>query len=57
MAIGTLLAFAALAAFFGLERLPSGTFSVLFYSYPAMVALLASLLGERLSLVAWIALG
>lgn len=57
MAMGTLLGFAALAAFFGLQRLPAGTFSVLFYSYPALVALIEALLGERLSRLAWGALG
>ncbi|MCC6804494.1 MAG: DMT family transporter [Anaerolineae bacterium] len=57
MAMGTLLGFAALAAFFGLERLPAGTFSVLFYSYPALVALIEAALGERLSSQAWLALG
>src|SRR5664279_2392699 len=44
MLMGMLLGFAALAAFFGLQDLPSGTFSVLFYAYPAMVALLEALM-------------
>ncbi|MFN8451077.1 MAG: DMT family transporter [Anaerolineae bacterium] len=57
MAMGTLLGIAALAAFFGLQYIPAGTFSVLFYSYPALVALIEAVLGERLSLQAWIALG
>jgi drug/metabolite transporter (DMT)-like permease len=57
LAMGTLLGIAALAAFFGLERLPAGTFSVLFYTYPALVALIEALLGERLSPQAWIAIG
>ena len=39
-----------------LERLPAGTFSVLFYGYPAMVAILEALMGERLSPLAWGAL-
>jgi len=55
--MGVLLGFAALTAFFGLERMPSGTFVVLFYSYPAMVAVLQAIMGERLSLQAWIAFG
>jgi drug/metabolite transporter (DMT)-like permease len=55
--LGTLFAGEALAAFFGLDRLPAGTFVVLFYSYPAMVAILEALLGERLSRRMWIALG
>jgi drug/metabolite transporter (DMT)-like permease len=56
MALGLLFAGEAVAAFFGWERLPAGTFVVLFYSYPAMVAILEALLGERLSALAWIAL-
>lgn len=55
--LGALLALAALSAFFGLERLPAGVYVLLFYSYPAMVAVLAALLGERLSRRAWAALG
>ena len=57
LGMGVLLGFAALTAFFGLERMPSGTFVVLFYSYPALVAVLQAIMGERLSLQAWFALG
>lgn len=46
----------ALTAFWGLERLPSATFVVLFYCYPAMVAILGLFLGERISGLAWFAL-
>jgi drug/metabolite transporter (DMT)-like permease len=54
---GSLLSIAALCAFFGLERIPVSTFIVLFYSYPAMVALFSAIQGERLPLLSWIALG
>ena len=57
MGMGTLLAAAALCAFFGLERIPVSTFIVLFYTYPAMVALMSALLGERLPFQSWLALG
>lgn len=57
LGMGTLLGVAALAAFFGLQRVPAGTFSVIFYSYPALVALIEALFGERLSPLAWLALG
>ncbi len=57
IALGTLFAGQALTAFYGLERLPAGTYSLIFYSYPAMVAILEALLGERLALLGWIALG
>jgi drug/metabolite transporter (DMT)-like permease len=57
LATGSLLALAALAGFLGFQRLPAGTYVVLFYSYPAMVAVIALVLGERLPLQGWAALG
>lgn len=56
MLLGTIFVGEALTAFWGLERLPSATFVVLFYSYPAMVAILSLFLGERISGLAWFAL-
>jgi drug/metabolite transporter (DMT)-like permease len=56
MAMGTLLAMAAVATFWGFERIPAGTFVVLFYTYPSMVAILSALMGERLPLAGWGAL-
>src|SRR3954454_18477977 len=40
MLLGMLFAGEAVVAFYGWERLSAGTFTVLFYSYPAMVAIL-----------------
>lgn len=57
LALGGFLSVASLIAFWGFERLSAGTFVVLFYTYPAMVALLSLLLGERLYLYDWLALG
>lgn len=57
LGLGLLLAVAALTAFFGLERLPASTYILLFYTYPAMVALLNLALGERMPLQSWLALG
>lgn len=57
LGLGVLLAGAALSAFFGLERVPASTFILLFYSYPAMVALINFALGERLPAQSWLALG
>jgi drug/metabolite transporter (DMT)-like permease len=57
MGMGMLLSTAALLTFFGLRIMPASTFVVLFYSYPAMVAMLSALLGERLSRQGWLALG
>ena len=55
--LGILLAAAALCAFFGLQRIPAGTYVVIFYTYPAMTALLSLVLGERLAGWGWVALG
>jgi drug/metabolite transporter (DMT)-like permease len=57
MLTGALFAFTAASAFFALERIPASTFTVVIYSYPAMVALLSLFLGERLSSRGWFALG
>lgn len=57
LGVGTFIAVAALSAFTGLQYLPASTFIVLFYTYPAMVAVLSALLGERLPLQGWAALG
>jgi len=56
MVLGFIFAFAALTAFFGLERLPASTYVVLFYTYPAMVVLLSFFLGEKIKAIAWVAL-
>jgi drug/metabolite transporter (DMT)-like permease len=57
MLLGSFLALAAVVAFFGLEIMPAGTFVVLFYTYPAMIAVISLFLGDRLPLQGWIALG
>ncbi len=54
--MGILFAIAALSAFLGFERIPAGTYTIIFYTYPAMVALIMLTLGERLSHWGWIAL-
>lgn len=56
LVMGVLLAAAALTAFFGLERIPANTYIMLFYTYPAMVAVFSVFLGDRLPLVGWLAL-
>lgn len=53
--MGAMLAVAALAAFVGLDLIPAGTYVVIFYTYPAMVALIMLILGERLSGWGWFA--
>lgn len=54
--LGFIFAFAALTAFFGLERLPASTYVVLFYTYPAIVVILSFFLGEKIQTIAWLAL-
>jgi drug/metabolite transporter (DMT)-like permease len=55
--LGFLYAISAMAAFLGLQYLNASLFVVLFYTYPAMVAVISLLMGVRLSLWAWLALG
>lgn len=55
--IGVIIAGAVMTAFFSLERLPGSTYIVLLYSYPAMVALLSRLMGDRIHARTWFAIG
>ena len=57
LALGLLFGLVALAAFQALARLPASLYTVLIYTYPAMVALGALLFGERLPARGWVALG
>lgn len=56
MLMGSLLAIAAVATFWGFERIPAGTFTVLFYSYPVFVAIFSVLLGDKLPVRGWFSL-
>jgi drug/metabolite transporter (DMT)-like permease len=53
---GILLAAAGLFAFEGLQLIPAGTFVVIFYTYPAIVAVISLFLGDRLSVWGWVAI-
>jgi drug/metabolite transporter (DMT)-like permease len=57
LAMGLLFGLVAMLAFFAVARLPASLYTVLIYTYPAMVALGALLFGERLSALGWGALG
>ncbi len=57
LVLGGVFAVIALLSFWGLARLPAAIYSPLFYTYPAMVALLSMVMGECLPLPAWIAVG
>lgn len=54
---GFLFGAAAMLAFYGLQRVPVSLYTVLIYTYPAIVALGGLLFGERLSGAVWVALG
>ena len=54
--MGIIVAVAALAAMFALQRLPGSTYIVLFFTFPAMVVLLSRLRGERIGQRSWLAL-
>lgn len=53
---GALFAFVALTAFFALSLIPSSLYTLLLYTYPAMVVILARIMGEQLSRQAIVAL-
>lgn len=53
--LGVLYALSALAAFFGLQLINASLYVVLFYTYPAIVAIISLMLGVRLSIWAWAA--
>lgn len=53
--LGLLYALSALAAFFGLQYINASLYVVLFYTYPAMLALISLAMGIRLSRWQWLA--
>jgi drug/metabolite transporter (DMT)-like permease len=53
--MGAYFCLSAFAAVMALARVPATTFTLLLYTYPAMVALLSLLLGERLPPTSWLA--
>ncbi len=57
MSLGILYAIAALSVFAGIRYIPTGIYIVIFYTYPAMVAMISVVLGVRLSALAWVAIG
>lgn len=54
---GMLMAIAAVTGVAGLQMLPAAVYVLLFYSYPAIVALISVFRGERLARGEWLALG
>ena len=57
MGMGVLFSCIAACAFFALQTVPASLYTALLYTYPAMVAILSAMLGERLPVRGWIALG
>jgi drug/metabolite transporter (DMT)-like permease len=53
---GMLFGLAAFAAFTTLQRIPASTYTILLYTYPAIVALILLALGDPLSRRGWVAL-
>jgi drug/metabolite transporter (DMT)-like permease len=53
LGVGAIFAFAAFVAAASLERVPASTYTLLIYTYPAMVAFFNFLLGERLGKRRW----
>jgi drug/metabolite transporter (DMT)-like permease len=56
MGMGVLYSMAALTAFFSLDTISASMYTVLFFTYPAMVALLSLALGNSLPVIGWMAL-
>ncbi|MBC7809980.1 MAG: DMT family transporter, partial [Burkholderiales bacterium] len=54
--VGGLFSAAAGTAFVGLQLMSASAYLVLFYTYPAMVAVISVITGEKLSLRFWLAL-
>jgi drug/metabolite transporter (DMT)-like permease len=57
LALGILYALSAMSAFVGLQYINGSLYVVLFYTYPAMVAIFSAFMGVRLLPIAWVALG
>jgi drug/metabolite transporter (DMT)-like permease len=57
LCLGGLMAILALVGFSALERISATTYTLLLYTFPAMVALASLALGERLFPMGWAALG
>ena len=57
LGLGALYALISLLGFLALNYLPAATYSLIFYTYPAMVALMSLLAGEPLRPVGWAAVG
>lgn len=54
---GSIMTLAAVTGVAGLQLIPAAVYVLLFYSYPAIVALISFLRGERLARAEWFALG
>jgi drug/metabolite transporter (DMT)-like permease len=57
LGLGVYFCLPAFTAVMALARVPATTFTLLVYTYPTMVALISFLLGERLPLTSWLAVG
>jgi drug/metabolite transporter (DMT)-like permease len=57
LVMGVLFAVSSITGLLSLSRIPASMYTVLLYSYPAIVALMSLFFGDRLPLRGWLALG
>lgn len=57
LGLGALFSLSAVTSAMALERVPASTYTLLIYTYPAMVAVLSFVLGEFLPINKWVAVG
>lgn len=55
--LGAWFALSALTAFEALARIPATSYTIIINIYPALVALISFVLGERLPVLSWLAIG
>jgi len=57
LVMGVLFAASSITGLLSLSRIPASVYTVLLYTYPALVALMSLAFGERLPMRGWVALG
>ena len=55
--LGALFVWISLMAVMALNRIPATTYTLILYTYPALVAIFSFFLGERLPFAAWLSVG
>lgn len=57
LCLGALFTGVALVAFMALERIPASTYTLIIYTYPAMVGVMGWFMGDTLTNKTWLAIG